>query len=163
MRKWVVRVLVVGGVGFLALQWLPFGRIDHPPTTQDAPWPSPQARNLAVAACYDCHSNETDVQWYDRIAPASWLVKSHVDEGRSILNFSEWDRPQPSHEDDWHDAVEHGDMPLRSYTLLHPAGRLSDAERATLVDAIRQLEDTVDGGGSNRGQGGGGGRDGDNG
>ena len=158
-RTWIGRVAVGGGLGFLALQLLPFGRIENPPVTQDAPWPSAQARSIAVAACYDCHSNETDVRWFDRIAPASWLVKQHVDEGRDTLNFSAWDRPQPSDEDDWHDAVEHGDMPLRSYTLLHPEARLSEAEREVLVDALRQLEG--DGGGRNRGRGGG--RDGDEG
>jgi hypothetical protein len=152
MRKWVVRLLVIGGLGFLAMQLLPLGRIDDPPVTQDAPWPNEQARSLAVAACYDCHSNETDVRWFDRIAPASWLVKQHVDEGRSTLNFSTWDRPQPSDEDDWHDAVEHGDMPLRSYTLLHPDARLTDAEREVLVDALRRLEG--DGGGDRSGRGG---------
>jgi hypothetical protein len=153
MRKWVVRVLIVGGLGLLALQLLPFGRIDHPPVTEDAPWPSEQARSLAVAACYDCHSNETDVRWYDRIAPASWLVKQHVDEGRSILNFSRWDRPQPGDEDDWHDPVEEGTMPMRSYTLLHPKARLSPAERDVLVDALRTLESDGSGG-RDRGRGG---------
>jgi hypothetical protein len=162
MRKWVVRLLVVGVLGFLAIQLLPFGRIDDPPVTQDAPWPSEQARSLAVSACYDCHSNETDVKWFDRIAPASWLVKQHVDEGRTILNFSTWDRPQSSDEDDWHDAVEHGDMPMRSYTLLHPEARLTAAERDTLVEALRQLEGDS-GHGRNRGRGGGGGRDDDEG
>ena len=159
MRKWVARVLIAGGLGLLALQLLPFGRIEDPPVTQDAPWPTAESRSIAVAACYDCHSNQTDVKWFDRIAPGSWLVKQHVDEGRDILNFSTWDRPQGSDEDDWHDAVEHGAMPMRSYTLLHPEARLSDAQREVLVDALRQLEG--DGGGRNRGRGGG--RDGDDG
>ena len=155
MRKWVVRALVVGIVGFLAIQLLPFGRVDHPPVTQEAPWPSAEAESIARAACYDCHSNETDVRWFDRIAPGSWFVKQHVDEGRSILNFSRWDRPQPGDEDDWHDAVEDGGMPLRSYTLLHPEARLTAAQRDTLVEALRTLEgDGGDGSGRNRGRGG---------
>jgi hypothetical protein len=162
MRKWLVRALVVGGLGFLALQLVPLGRIENPPVTQDAPWPSEEARRLAVAACYDCHSNETDVKWFDRIAPGSWLVEQHVDEGRSILNFSTWDRPQPSDEDDWHDAVEDGEMPMRSYTLLHPEARLSAAEREVLVAALHQLEGDDDSSGRGRGRGRGG-RDGDDG
>ena len=141
-----MRSVIAGALVLLVLQLLPFGRIDNPPVTQDAPWPDGESRRLAVAACYDCHSNETDVKWFDRIAPASWLVKQHVDEGRSTLNFSEWDQPQGrGHE--WHDAVEEGSMPMPSYTLLHPAGRLSSAERDKLVAALRQLE-------GNRGRGG---------
>ena len=93
------------------------------------------------------------MRWFDRIAPGSWLVADHVDEGRSILNFSTWDRPQPSDEDDWHDAVEDGDMPPRSYTMLHPEARLTDAEREVLVEALRGLEGDDDGG-RGRGRGG---------
>ena len=141
MRR-IVRVVaaVVGGV-FLLLQLLPFGRIDHPPVTGEPAWPSPEAERLAVAACYDCHSNETQVRWFDRVAPGSWLVARHVREGRGVLNFSEWDRPQ---DDDLADAVEDGEMPRRDYQLLHPEARLSPGERALLVEALERLEEDLD-------------------
>ncbi len=62
------KVLLRAGLGLFAvavlLQLVPYGR-DHtnPLVTQDAPWPDGRARELATAACYDCHSNETRWPW----------------------------------------------------------------------------------------------------
>lgn len=153
MRRILRTLGALAAVVILGLQLLPFGRIDRPPVTGEPTWPSAEAERLAVAACYDCHSNETRVRWFDRIAPGSWIVARHVREGRDVLNFSEWDRPQ---DDDLADVVEDGEMPLRDYQLLHPSARLSPRERATLVAALQQLEDDLDearAGGRGRGRG----------
>jgi hypothetical protein len=50
----------------------------------------PEVVAVLRAACYDCHSNETVWPWYSRVAPLSWQVAHHVEEGREELNFSEW-------------------------------------------------------------------------
>ena len=163
MKRWILRGAVVGAVVFLGLQLLPFDRIEDRPATQEAPWPTAEARDLAVAACYDCHSNEPQLEWFDRIAPGSWLVASHVRGGRARVNFSEWDREQES--DDYAEVLEDGEMPPRSYAWAHPRARLTDQEKATLVAALQQLEETEAGDDrSGRGRGRGrGGRDDDNG
>ena len=152
MKRWLVRVVVLGVVALLVAQFLPLGRVDNPEVTQDAPWPSQEARKLAVSACYDCHSNEVQLEWFDRIAPASWLVQQHVVDGRAELNFSEWDREQQS-DDDLAVSVVEGEMPLRSYTFAHPTARLSAEEKATLIAALTTLEEGGDDG-SRRGRGG---------
>jgi hypothetical protein len=54
------------------------------------------------------------------------------------LNFSEWDRPQ-GEPDEMLEVIRDGDMPPTSYTLIHPEARLSDADRATLLAAMRQM------------------------
>jgi hypothetical protein len=133
--KWGVLTLV--GL-FAVIQLVPYGR-DHtnPPVTQEASWPTRQARQLAVDACYDCHSNQTNWRWYSFVAPASWYVANHVNEGRDALNFSEWDRPQRAGE--LSEAVLEGSMPPRYYTLIHPASRLSRAEKQALADALGGL------------------------
>jgi len=41
-------------------------------------------------ACFDCHSNETTYPWYHNVAPVSWFMADHIDEGRKALNFSTW-------------------------------------------------------------------------
>jgi hypothetical protein len=74
---------------------------------------------------------------YER-RPGSWLAQRDVDEGRSTLNFSEWDRPQPE-VDELLEVIQEGGMPPTSYTVIHPSARLSDAERATLLAAMRQM------------------------
>jgi len=89
-----------------------------------------------VRACFDCHSNEVDYPWYSRIAPASWAVQLHVEQGRDKVNYSEWDRPQEK-ADESAETVEDGEMPPTYYTLLtHDAARLTDAERQDLIDGL---------------------------
>jgi hypothetical protein len=148
-RRAAARVGIGAVVVLLALQLIPYGR-DHsnPPVTAGAPWPDPDSRRIAVAACYDCHSNETDWPFYSSVAPASWLVTKDVDAGRHELNFSEWDRHQDA--GDAADALADGSMPPGRYTALHRDARLSAVERDALLAALRAMEE-----GDDRGRGGG--------
>ena len=121
-------------LGLLVLaQAVPYGRNhNNPPVRQEPRWDNPTTRVLAVRACFDCHSNETEWPWYSHVAPVSWLVQHDVDDGRKHLNFSEWDRPQ----EDAHEAAEEaeeGEMPPWFYLPLHAHARLSDPERGALV------------------------------
>jgi hypothetical protein len=149
VKRWLLRIVLAVVVILLVLQVLPIGKIKNPPVTQEAPWPDAATKQLAVAACYDCHSNEVRLKWYDKIAPVSWYVANHVNEGRDRLNFSEWDRGQDT--DDLAESVEEGGMPLSSYTLLHPAGKLDAKEKQQLVDALRQLGEGGGGSGGDDG------------
>ncbi len=142
--KRIIALVVVGVLGLgLLIQLVPYGR-DHvnPPVRAEPPWSSPQARALAVRACYDCHSNETDWPWYSNVAPASWLVYHDVTEGRKHINFSEWDRPAPQHVDEFQKVYNEKSMPPADYLLLHRRARLSDAERRQLFKALALLADS---------------------
>lgn len=123
-------------VALVGIQLVPYGR-DHtnPPVTGEPAWDSPETRALARRACFDCHSNETRWPVYASIAPFSWVVQDHVDEGREVLNFSEWDRPQEEAEEA-SEVVAEGEMPLWDYSLVHPESRLTPAERRALVDGL---------------------------
>jgi hypothetical protein len=130
---------VAAGALFLLLQVVPIGRMpSNPPVTGEPAWDSPQTRALAVRACFDCHSNETDEQWYSNVAPISWAVSDHVKSGRDKLNFSEFDKPQPS-ADKSAEITEEGGMPPGYYTRfgLHSTAQLSGAEVAQLVAGLR--------------------------
>ncbi|MBI5157146.1 MAG: heme-binding domain-containing protein [Acidimicrobiia bacterium] len=119
------------------IQFVPYGR-DHtnPPITAEPVWDRAETRALAVRACYDCHSSETAWPWYTDVAPLSWLATNHVEEGRAILDFSSWDRPQ--HElDEMAETIAEGEMPPRYYTILHSTARLSAAEKQQLIDGLR--------------------------
>jgi hypothetical protein len=59
----------------------------------------------------------------------------HVDDGRSALNFSEWDHPS-KHAGKASREVKTGGMPLTSFLLLHPEARLSTTERDALVHGL---------------------------
>ncbi len=134
--NWWMKSLI-GVVGLLAaIQLVPYGR-EHtnPPVIEEPAWDSAQTRELAVAACFDCHSNETEWTWYSNIAPVSWVVANHVDEGRRILNFSEWNRQYRS----THEAVEtvqEGSMPPLYYTAIHPEARLNQDQLDTLAAGL---------------------------
>ena len=127
-------VLVLG-----ILQLVPY-RWSNPPVRQEPPWDSPRTRELAVAACFNCHSNESDPYWFENVAPVSWLITSDIEEGREELNLSECTPDEGR--DDGEDAAEEireGSMPPSSYTalgLLHPEAQLSDAEREELARGL---------------------------
>jgi len=136
MRRGLLRAATILVVGMLAIQLVPYGR-DHtnPPITGEPPWDSVATRELAVTACFDCHSNETVWPWYSNIAPLSWRVQRNVDEGRARLNLSEWGtRDQAAGE--IVEVVSEGEMPPWDYLILHPDARLSDADTQALVDGL---------------------------
>ena len=150
----VRRVFLWGIVGFALIQLIPFGRQHtNPPVVQEPAWNSPQTRELARRACFDCHSNQTVWPWYSNIAPVSWLNQRDVNDGRRHLNFSEWNKPQ---RDAGHAVreIKSGDMPLWFYLPMHPAARLTDAEKAGLIAGLQKtpgFQDT----GNDHGRGGG--------
>jgi hypothetical protein len=158
VRRWVKWGLLAVIGGFLLIQLVPYGRAhDNPPVLAEPAWDSPQTRELAVRACFDCHSNETVWPWYTNIAPMSWLVQRDVDQGRDELNFSEWSDEQDG--DDAAETVADGSMPPRRYLLAHPDARLTDAELAALTAGLTATFGDGHGGNGddgNSGEGGGG-------
>lgn len=137
----VRKLLLAGVVVFALLQLVPYGwSHPNPPVTEDAPWPTPRARALAKAACYDCHSNESEWPVYSYVAPMSWLVRRDVENGRDKLNFSTWDRDDGEARDAA-ETIEDGSMPPRQYRFVHAGARLSASEKAELVAALEGLDE----------------------
>ena len=139
LRTWWPRILL-GGFGlFLLIQLVPY-RVDNPPARDAPAWDSPRTRELAVRACYDGHSNETQVLWFEQVAPVQWYVANHVREGRAALNFSEWTTAPGDEAHEAAETVEDGSMPLSSYTWLglHADAKLTDAERRELLEGLER-------------------------
>ena len=135
--KLVIRVVLGAVILFALIQLIPYGRTHENPSARDEPaWDSPQTRALSVRACYDCHSNETRWPWYSRVAPVSWVIQHHVVEGRDVLNFSDWTRPQPEAAESAEEVSE-GEMPPAGYGLMHPEANLSASEREQLIQGLR--------------------------
>ena len=128
--------LIVGGV---LIQFIPYGH-DHtnPAAAVEPQWASPQTRDLAVRACFDCHSNQTTWPWYSNIAPVSWLVQRDVQQGRAALNFSQWGTSGRG-AGDASQQLQRGSMPPWFYVPLHPAAGLSDAEKQALIQGLNSL------------------------
>lgn len=113
--------------------------IAHPPVTGDLQAP-PAVKKIIERACYDCHSNTTNLRWYDQIVPAYWLVADHIRDGRQALNFSHWDSLAPGDQKNtlWlavNQVLLHA-MPLSSYTTVHPEAKLSAADIQVLKDYL---------------------------
>lgn len=104
--------------------------------------PPAEVASLLKVACYDCHSYESAYPWYTNIAPLSFWIKGHINEGRGHLNFSEWatyKKSKADHKvDECIETIEEKSMPLKSYTITHGDARLSKEQRALLVDWLKQ-------------------------
>lgn len=132
--------LTVSVLLFAALQVVPYGR-DHtnPPDGTLATFDAPGTEQLAKRACYDCHSNRTKWPWYSAIAPISWRIQSHVQEGREKLNFTAFNAASKDMAEAAGEAGEtitKGEMPPADYLLAHPEARLTAAEKRTLAAGL---------------------------
>lgn len=133
------RVAVTGVALLLAIQVLPIGR-DHsnPTVTGEPAWSSPRTRELMVAACYSCHSNEVEWPWYSNIAPMSWAISDHVEEGREAVNFSQFATNRGEADESIEEILD-GSMPPAYFTRfgLHPDAVLSADDQAELIAGLR--------------------------
>lgn len=125
LGSWLgISVMVV----LLVIQLVPYGRNHvNPPIVSEPAWDSTATRQLAKQACFDCHSNETQWPAYASVAPVSWLIQHDVDQGRAVLNFSEWQRSQKEASESAK-VVGEGEMPPAIYRLMHAHARLSSTD-----------------------------------
>jgi len=98
----------------------------------------PRVAAVLDRSCNDCHSNKTRWPWYSNVAPVSWFVIDHVNEGRENMNLSEWGKYEPRDVDGLLRKMcretRSGGMPLSSYTPLHPGSKLSAEDVKTLCE-----------------------------
>lgn len=141
LKALTVGLALLAGV-FLLLQLVPYGRTHtNPPTVVEPAWDSPRTRELAVRACFDCHSNQTRWPWYASVAPFSWAVQLDVEAARSVINFSEWNR-RYARSGYAGRRTSSGMMPPYKYRMAHPEADLTPEERMELA---RGLEATLGG------------------
>jgi hypothetical protein len=121
---------------FALMQLIPYGRThSNPPVTQEPHWDSPHTRELAVRACFNCHSNETSWPWYANLAPFSWVVQFDVEVARSVINFSEWNRPYDLAPYSG-SSIRTGNMPPLKYLMAHREANLTQQETLELARAF---------------------------
>ncbi|HEY4336010.1 MAG TPA: heme-binding domain-containing protein, partial [Puia sp.] len=70
--KIVRSVVLIGLIVFIAIQFIR-PPLDNAPAVADWNAP-PQVKAILQRACYDCHSNQTQLAWFDQPAPIYWLV-----------------------------------------------------------------------------------------
>lgn len=140
--KTLSNIVYWGLVVFALIQFVPVDRtnkpVNHKQNFVDVMKTPPHIQTLLKRACYDCHSNETAYPKYAYVAPVSWSIKQHVNEGREHLNFSEWTAFNPDLKKNMLEStiadLKQNRMPLPGYVAQHPEARLSEAETKLLVD-----------------------------
>jgi len=96
---------------------------------------------LLKAACYDCHSYESKYPWYSEVAPISWWIGHHIEEGREHLNFSVWasysfdDKAEIIEESV--EEINEGKMPDPNYVRMHSEANLTDADKQILINYLQ--------------------------
>ena len=104
----------------------------------------PKVAPILDRSCNDCHSYKTRWPWYSHVAPVSWFVIDHVNEGRIHLNFSEWGTYDKEQQRDLLreicGEVKQGSMPLSSYTPLHPGSKLSSEDVTTICEWTQKAQ-----------------------
>ncbi len=102
--------------------------------------PSKEIVTLLQNNCYDCHSNKTEYPWYAEIAPVSFWLADHIEEGNEHFNLSSWDTydaKKKDHKlDELIEEVEEGKMPLDEYTWTH--GSMTNEEKEALIAWAKQ-------------------------
>lgn len=98
--------------------------------------------NTLERACFDCHSNRTQYPWYAEIAPVSYWIAGHVNEGKEHLSFSDWATYTAKRKDhkleELAEEVQEKHMPLESYLWIHDEAKLSEADITAIVNWANQ-------------------------
>jgi mono/diheme cytochrome c family protein len=130
-------VVLAWMVGVSALmQIVPYGRAhSNPATIKEPQWDSARTRELAVRACFNCHSNRTRWPWYANVAPFSWVVQADVEAARSVVNFSEWNRTYDLALYSGQ-SIRTGNMPPIKYSMAHPEANLTEQEARELWSGL---------------------------
>ncbi|MDR1877502.1 MAG: heme-binding domain-containing protein [Flavobacteriaceae bacterium] len=136
------KILIITLLVLVAIQFI---RIDktNPPVDAEQDYVTMthapvEVKNILKRACYDCHSNEVKYPWYTNIAPVSWYIKEHINQGKEYLNFSEFGKYNKYQKEHvitglFH-VIEKRTMPLDSYVWLHEEAALSAEDNKILLE-----------------------------
>jgi len=141
MKKTIILTLSFLLVCFLLLQFIR-PKILNSPANADFQAP-PKVKAIIVRACYDCHSSETNLRWYDQVVPIYWQVAADVKNGRESLNFSDWQNMATADQKGklWEIVYQisaHA-MPLGSYTEVHQNAKISADDLSILKAYVNSM------------------------
>ncbi|MFD2917294.1 heme-binding domain-containing protein [Psychroserpens luteus] len=149
--KTVKNIVLVLMVAFVGIQFIPTKRnqSDTVPVTDFMlvnKVPN-NIKSMLQVSCYDCHSNNTNYPWYNKMQPIAWFLEGHINEGKAELNFSEWDslsnRRKLSKLRSIIKQIESDKMPLEFYISIHKDAEFSEEEKITIIQWMTQLRDSL--------------------
>lgn len=102
-----------------------------------------EVKEIIKTSCADCHSNTTKYPWYNNIAPVSWILAHHVNEGKEHLNFSEWmtyNNNQKKHIiKHLKEELKEKGMPLESYLWIHKDAKMTEVQYETMLNWVNSI------------------------
>ena len=129
-----IKKIIYGIIGLVVIiQLIPVDR-SNPAVVSEPQWDSPKTREFAKRTCFDCHSNETKWPWYSYVAPVSWVVANHVEDGRKDFNMSEY---KPGDGAKAARLFSRGVMPVSGYLMMHPEAQLTDQEKQEFIAGLQ--------------------------
>lgn len=147
MKKFLIIIVVL----LIAIQFITIDK-ENPPADMNKDFlnltnPPSEIGLIIKSACYDCHSHHTKYPWYANVAPASWLIKEHVNNGRNHLNFSLWTdykEGKKAHKiEECIDVIKSGEMPMKGYVMLHEEAEISQEQKMILLSWLGELKDSL--------------------
>jgi mono/diheme cytochrome c family protein len=83
MKK-IIGTVFVSFLAMFGLLQLVHPRIPERPSSAEVQAP-PQVMQVLQKSCYDCHSDQTQLSWFDQVEPGYWLVRHDVLAARERL------------------------------------------------------------------------------
>jgi hypothetical protein len=128
--------LVAAGMQFIRPE------LPNPPVTAELQAPA-DVKQILRTACYNCHSNETTLSWFDEPVPAYWIVHRHVTDGRNKLNFSTIGKLPVAQQTgilfESVSQIELGAMPLPAYAVLHSESVVTPQQLTVLKNYLTAI------------------------
>lgn len=151
MKKYLKKIVIALILVFIGIQFIPknYNESTEVLTTDFITQfnPSKKIESLLKTSCYDCHSNNTDYPWYNKIQPVAWFMEGHIEEGKEELSFSEFGdyskRRQKSKLKSIMSQIRDDEMPLWNYTLIHQDAKLSEEDKELLEEWLTNLRDNL--------------------
>lgn len=131
---------------FIGIQFFPSAISADKPVDKVITGMPEEVNFILQKSCYNCHSNNNNLQWFEKIAPVSWFVTNHIDRAKQRLNFSNWDTMEKTIQKAklWESVnfILSEEMPLKSYTFFHPHAKVTSADLKILKEYVTALSPT---------------------
>ncbi len=132
------KIIIVSVVVLIGLQFISVDKTNPKTDEKVALHTDKKVMSILQKSCYDCHSNNTYWSIYSDIAPLSFGVVSHVENGRKAFNFSNWanipDDIKIARLKRGISTLKLDLMPLSSYLLFHHNKELSKEDKQILIN-----------------------------
>lgn len=130
------------GIGTFATQWK-YSSVNPVPQKEKIPFP-PKIESILSRACLDCHTNYTKIPLYGHIFPVTLYLQDHVKDGLEELNLVDWEKNSPKNKykkaEEIIEELEEGNMPPKSYLILHPEANISPEELIVFKEWFQKIE-----------------------